>query len=196
MTMPDPSEPDPTSPLPPAHRGTLQGRVAQRAVLIAVSLLLIGGGLAYLALFRRWGYSPMTPSALSTLSPQDRASLTVSWWDTTNDSCGPFPAIWPALAILSAVPLLIAAMRQRSAASRWATVSLLCAFFGAGTVLFAVLMLSFHGAYSSGFHYRIDIGTVVISLSGYAVLALGALVLRRASPSALASRRSTPSAGE
>ena len=193
--MPDPSAPDPTSPLPPAHRGMLHGRGSNRAVLIAVSLLLIGGGLAYLALFRRWGYSPMTPSQLSTLSPQDRASLTVSWWDTTNDSCGPFPAIWPALALLSAVPLLIAASWQRYAASSWATLSLLCAFFGAGTVLFAVLMLSFHGAFSSGFHYRIDMGTVVMSLSGYALLALGALVLRRTAPSALASRRFTPPAG-
>jgi hypothetical protein len=62
-------------------------------------------------------------------------------------------------------------------------------------VLFAVLMLSFHGACSSGFHYRIDMGTVVMSLSGYALLALGALVLRRATPSTLASRRSTPPAG-
>ncbi len=193
--MPDPSAPDPTSPLPPAHSGMLHGRGSKRAVLIAVSLLLIGGGLAYLALFRRWGYSPMTPSQLSTLSPQDRASLTVSWWDTTNDSCGPFPAIWPALALLSAVPLLSAASWQRYAASRWATLSLLCALFGAGTVLFAVLMLSFHGAFSSGFHYRIDMGTVVMSLSGYALLALGALVLRRATPSALASRRSTSPAG-
>jgi hypothetical protein len=67
--MPDPSAPDPTSPLPPAHRGTLPGRGSKRAVLIAVSLLLIGGGLAYLTC-RRWGYSPMTPSELRTLSPK------------------------------------------------------------------------------------------------------------------------------
>jgi hypothetical protein len=197
--MPDPSEPDPTRlPRPPlpAHSGVLQGRGSKRALLIAVSLLLIGGGLAYAALFRRWGYNPNPPSDLSTIASQDRASLTVSWWDNVNDSCGPFPAMWPALAILSAVPLLVAAIRQRRAASRWATVSLLCAFFGAGTVLFAVLMLSFHGAYSSGWHYTIDMGAVVISLSGYALLALGTLVLTRATPSALASRRPTPPADE
>jgi hypothetical protein len=193
--MSGPSEPDPPRPPLPAHSDVLHGRGSKRALLIAVSLLLIGGGLAYAALFRRWGYDPIPPSDLSTIASQDRASLTVSWWDNTNDSCGPFPAIWPALALLSVVPLLVAAIRQRRAASRWATLSLLCAFFGAGTVLFAVLMLSFHGAFSSGWHYTIDMGTVVMSLSGYVLLALGTLVLTRATPSGLASRRSTPPVG-
>jgi hypothetical protein len=74
--MSGPSEPD--RPRPPllVHSDVLHGRGSQRALLIAVSLLLIGGGLAYAALFRRWGYDPITPSYLSTLSPQDRASLT------------------------------------------------------------------------------------------------------------------------
>src|SRR5258706_8765071 len=103
--MSGPSEPD--RPRPPllVHSGVLHGRGSKRALLIAVSLLLIGGGLAYAALFRRWGYHPITPSYLSTLSPQDPASLSVSLWVNINDSCGPLPAIWPAPAILRPLPL-------------------------------------------------------------------------------------------
>jgi hypothetical protein len=148
-----------------------------------VSLLLIGSALAYGALFRHWGYHPISPSDLRTLAPEDRAFLTVSWWDSTNGCCGPFPAIWPALALLTAVPLVIASMRRRRGDRLWGTLSLLCAVFGAGTVLVATLGFLERGWMSdSGWVYNPDLGTLAMSLSGYALLALGALVLTRTTP--------------
>lgn len=194
--MSDPRAPDPTRPLPPERGGALHGRGSERAVLIAASLLLIGGGLAYATLFRQWAYHPITPSDLSTLSSADRPFLTVSWWDDTNTCCGPFPAVWPALALLCAVPLLVAAIRRRRAARLWGTFGLLSAFFGATGVLVAEVGILERGWNSdSGWVYSPDLGTVAMAMSGYALLALGVLVLRRTTPSTPASTRPTPSVG-
>jgi hypothetical protein len=78
---------------------------------IGVALLIIGVALSYLALTRRWGYYVGPPLDPSQLIPEDRAALTVYWWDANNGLCGPLPAIWPAVVLISAIPLIVAVMR-------------------------------------------------------------------------------------
>jgi len=51
---------------------------------LGVSLLTIGVALSYLTLTRRWGYYSGIPLDPSQLIPEDRASMTVWWWDQTN----------------------------------------------------------------------------------------------------------------
>ena len=65
---------------------------------------------------------PLDPSQLI---PEDRASLTVWWWDQTNSLCGPFPAIWPAVVVLRAAPLIVAAMQRHATSPLWGRLGLL-----------------------------------------------------------------------
>jgi hypothetical protein len=144
-------------------------------------LLLLGAGLAYAALFRRWAYYAGMPLDLSKLSAEDRAALTVYWWDANLSCCGPFPAIWPAVTLLTALPLFVAGIRRRVPARRWHTFSLLSVLFGAGTVAVSALYILERGwASDSGWVYGLDFGTMAISLGGYALLFAGALALRHA----------------
>lgn len=145
---------------------------------------MIGGCLVYATLSRRWGYYAGPPPNLNALSSEDRAALTVYWWSSNNNCCGPFPAIWPALAILSALPLLVAAFRQRHPPRFWGTVSLLSILFGLATMLIAVTAFLERGWMSdSNWVYKPDLGTIAIALSGYGLLLLSVLLLMKATGS-------------
>lgn len=149
---------------------------------LGVTLLVIGVALSYFTLTRRWGYYSGIPLDPSQLIPEDRASLTVWWWDQTNNFCGPFPAIWPAVVTLSAIPLIVAAIRQRAASPVWIRIGLLGAVFGAITVLIAMwTFVEFSYFHDSGWVYAADTGTLAMALAGYALLFLAILTLRRAS---------------
>lgn len=150
---------------------------------LGVSLLTIGVAPSYLTLTRRWGYYSGIPLDPSQIIPEDRASLTVWWWDQTNSFCGPFPAIWPAVVVLCAAPLIIAAMQRHATSPLWGRLGLLGAVFGAVTVLVAAwTFVEFSYFHDSGWVYAADMGTVTMALAGYALLFLAIPALRRASP--------------
>jgi hypothetical protein len=147
-----------------------------------ITLLLLGVALSYLALTRRWGYYAGIPLDPNQLIPEDRAALTVWWWSGNNHFCGAFPAIWPAIVTLSAIPLIIAAVRQRAASLVWSRTGLLGAVFGAITVLVVMWTLVEFSYFSdSNWVYAADTGTLAMALAGYALLFLAILALRRAS---------------
>jgi hypothetical protein len=149
---------------------------------LGVSLLTIGVALSYLTLTRRWGYYSGIPLDPSQLIPEDRASMTVWWWDQTNFFCGPFPAIWPAIVVLCAAPLIVGAMRGRATSPLWGRLGLLGAVFGAITVLVAAwTFVEFSYFHDSGWVYAADASTLALALSGYTLLFLAILALRRAS---------------
>jgi hypothetical protein len=151
---------------------------------IGVILLIVGVALSYFALTRRWGYYSGLPLDPSQLIPEDRAALTVWWWDQTNNFCGPFPALWPAAVALCATPLFITTLRQRAIAPVWGDLGLLGAMFGAITVLVAmwtfVEFSHFSDSSDSNWVYAADTGTLAMALAGYALLFLAILALRRA----------------
>jgi hypothetical protein len=157
--------------------------ISRRASLLAIGafLLVIGVALSYFALTRRWGYYSGLPLDPSQLIPEDRAALTVWWWDQTNNFCGPFPAIWPAAVALCATPLFIATLRQRAIAPVWGDLGLLGAMFGAITVLVAMwTFVEFSHFSDSNWVYAADTGTLALALAGYALLFLAILALRQA----------------
>jgi hypothetical protein len=70
-------------------------RQSGRLAGLGVALLAVGGALVYATLRRRWGYyagTPFSPADLAQISPADRSSLALWWWDTYNNLCGPLPA--------------------------------------------------------------------------------------------------------
>jgi hypothetical protein len=149
---------------------------------IGVILLVIGVALSYFALTRRWGYYAGIPLDTSQLIPEVRAALTIWWWGQGNNFCGPLPAIWPAIVILSAAPLIVAAIRQRVVSPVWSRISLLGAVFGAITVLVAMwTFVEFSHFSDSNWVYAADTGTLAMALAGYALLFLAILALRQAS---------------
>jgi hypothetical protein len=158
-------------------------RHGRRLAWLDALLLAAGGALAYGALQRRWGYyagTPFSPAELARLIPADRAALTVWWWDNYNYLCGPLPAIWPALALLAALPMAVAAPRGRTIGWRWGSYSRMCAVFGAITVLAAMGEFVVRSQMSdSGWVYAVDRGTFAMALGGYALLFLGAWLLGR-----------------
>jgi hypothetical protein len=138
---------------------------------------------------------------MSRLTPAQRADTTIWWGDSLHDFWwgGRWPLIWPALTLLSSLPLLVAAMRQRAVMRSWSWLGLpglLYVALGFANVLLTELAISL--SYLVGLEFSADGGTMAIALSGYALLFLGILalmVLARATPSAPASTRSTPPAG-
>ncbi len=199
--MPEPFEPDPPRPLPPARGGAAQHR-RERSGLLALSVLLlvIGVGLAYTAFTRRWGYYsgvPLSASDWSTLTPAEHAAMTVWWGDTMIGCwCGPFPVIWPAVALLSTLPLLVAAIRQHAVPRWWSRFGLLSALCGCANVFVIAYGIGLAGQLNDGgWKWSVDSGTLAIALSGYVLLILGILVLTRATSSALSSTRPTLAAG-
>jgi hypothetical protein len=156
----------------------------RRIGLLAIGafLLVIGAALSYLALTRRWGYYVGPPLDPNQLIPADRAALTVYWWDANNGLCGPFPAIWPAVVLISAIPLIVAALRRRVASPVWSRIGLMGAVFGAATVLIAMWAFVEHSHLTdSNWTYAADTGTQAMALSGYTLLFPAILALRRAS---------------
>ena len=150
---------------------------------LGVSLLTIGVALSYLTLTRRWGCYAGPPLDPSQLIPEDRASLTVWWWDQTNSFCGPFPAIWPAVVVLCAAPLIVAAMQKArhvaALGQAWPAGRSVCRPV---TVLVAAwTFVEFSYFHDSGWVYAADMGTVTMALAGYALLFLAILALRQAS---------------
>jgi hypothetical protein len=200
--MADPSESDPTHPLPQTRGGAAQHREGERIALLALSVLLLvlGAGLAYASLTLRWAYYsgvPLTASDLSTLTPAQRPKMTLWWGDTMHGcGCGQLPVIWPAVVLLISLPLLVAAMRQHAVTRWWSRFGLLCAVCGFANVVVIAYGIGLAGALSdNGLIWSEDDRTVAIALSGYVLLFLGILVLTRATSRALASRSSTPSVG-
>jgi hypothetical protein len=101
--------------------------------------------------------------------------------ESHNNFCGPFPAIWPAVVILSAIPLIVAAIRQRAASPVWSRFGPLGAVFGAITVLVATwTFVEFSHLSDSNWVYAADSGALAMALAGYALLFLAILALRRA----------------
>jgi hypothetical protein len=153
-----------------------------RLAVLGVLLLAGGGALVFAALTRPWGHfagMPMTPAELSRLIPEDRAALTVWWWDATNNCCGPLPVLWPALALIAAVPSAVASMRGRTADFRWGTGSMVFAVYGAITVVVAMSAFVERSHFSdSGWVYAADWGTLALSGAGYALLFVGAWMVR------------------
>lgn len=118
--------------------------------------------------------------------------MTVYWWGAANNCCGPLPAIWPALVLLSAVPMLVAAVRQRTTPRNWARLSFFCIFGGMVTVLLDVYAFLVRGWMSDcGWVYGPDLGTMAVIALGYASLFLDVLVLRRVTRPDRVTARST-----
>src|SRR5262249_24897538 len=135
---------------------------------LGVSLLTIGVALSYFALTRRWGYYAGPRLDPSQLIPEDRAALTVYWWDTNNGLCGPLPAIWPAVVLIGAIPLIVAALRRPVASSLWSRIGLMGAVFGSATVLIAMWAFVEHSHLTdSNWTYAADTGTLAMALAGY-----------------------------
>jgi hypothetical protein len=138
--------------------------------------------LSYFTLTRRWGYYAGPPFHPNELIPEDRAKLTVWWLSQSNFFCGPFPAIWPAVVVLRAAPLIVAAIRQRAASPLWSGYGLLAAVFGAITVLVAMwTFVEFNQISDSGWVYAADTSVLAMALTGNALLFAAILLLRRAS---------------
>jgi hypothetical protein len=137
-----------TRPLP-SHRylraqlTTATASVSACLLALSVLLLVLGAGLAYASLTLRWPYYSgvsLTASDLNSLTPAQRADMTIWWGDSMHEGwwCGQWPLIVPALALLSVLPLLVAAMRQRAVTRLWSWFGLLglvCAALGFANVL-------------------------------------------------------------
>ena len=178
-------EPSSSSGIRTALRG--RGDLLRGAIVL---LLAVGCGLVYATLFRRWGYHEIAPQDLPHLLPEDIASATVYWWDATNNCCGPFPAIWPGLALLSALPLCVAAVKRREGSRLWARFALLFVILGVATMVVDVNWFLLRGSLSdSGWAYKTDNVTMVMGYGGYALTFLSVLALWGMAVSPRAKRR-------
>src|SRR5260370_28083848 len=123
---------------------------------------------AYSVCTRRWGYYsgvPLSASDWSTLTPAERAAMTVWWGDTMIGCwCGPFPVIWPAVALLSTLPLLVAAIRQHAVPRWWSRFGLLSALCGCANVFVIAYGIGLAGQLNDGgWKWSVDSGTLAIS---------------------------------